>query len=84
LARRTLPAITVQNAQTKTEQSLQAVVTVGPETAALLSEKLGRTVLPGEQFDIGTVAYYHPNPLRRLWGSLKASRRHLFSKPLNQ
>lgn len=37
-------------------QTVEAVVTVGPEHAALLSERLGRLVEPGEQFDLGTVS----------------------------
>jgi hypothetical protein len=74
------PAIRVQSATIKTEYAVSAMVTVGPEHAAKLSKELGREVLPGEQFDIGVVSYYHPSTIRRLWGSWKASRRHLFSK----
>ena len=76
------PAIQLKShsAVAKTEYTVEAVVTVGPEHAAKLSKELGRVVLPGEQFDVGVVSYYHPNFFHRLWGSWKASRRHLFSK----
>jgi hypothetical protein len=53
-------------------QTVEAVVTVGPESAALLSKKLGRKVEPGEQFDIGTVS---------LNGDATPAK-HLFSEPL--
>ena len=76
------PVIHVKSAQINTVQTITGVVTVGPESAALLSKKLGRRVEPGEQFDVGVLAYYHPNPIIRLWRSLIHIRRHLFSKPL--
>ncbi len=50
---------------------LSAVVTVGEETAARLSKQLGRKVEPGEQFDLGTLAVYHKNPIKRFWENFK-------------
>jgi hypothetical protein len=77
---KTLPAIKVANAGTKVSE-ITGIVTVGPESAARLSKELGREVLPGEQFDLGTLAYYHKNPIKRLWRSWRAGRKHLFSNP---
>ena len=48
---------------------LGAVITVGPETAA----RLGVPV--GTQVDLGTLAYWHRNPIRRFIGRLRR-RRH--------
>jgi len=79
-----VPRVVVRSTSAKIESAeLSGVVTVGPESAKLLSKKLGREVKVGEQFDLGTVAYYHKNPWKRLWGTLKImSRKNLFSKPL--
>lgn len=50
--------------------SIGAVVTVGPETAARLGVPVGTEV------DLGTIAYYHKNPIRRLaWGIKQVFRR---------
>jgi hypothetical protein len=74
----TRPAIRVATANVKMAE-LSGIVTVGPESAAVLTEKLGRTVEPGEQFDLGTLAYYSNNPARRLWRSLRGIRRNPFN-----
>jgi hypothetical protein len=65
------------------QQSVSGVVTVGPESAKLLSKKLGRKVYPGEQFDVGVLSHYHPKFSHRLWWFLKNLRyKNHFSKPL--
>lgn len=66
---------------------LHAVVTVGPETAALLSEKLGRKVEVGEQIDLGMVAVHDEKPFRRLKDNIKIALRQSRSplrKPLKK
>lgn len=50
---------------------LSGVVTVGEETAKRLSAQLGRKVNVGEQFDLGTLAVYHKNWLKRTLATLK-------------
>jgi hypothetical protein len=57
---------------------VSGVVTVGEETAAILSKKLGRPVAAGEQFDLGVLSYYNRNPFKRIWNTLKI-RKNLFS-----
>ena len=52
---------------------LQGKVIVGPESAA----KLGVPV--GTEVDLGTLAYYHRNPVRRLWGNLNKIKRNPFN-----
>lgn len=74
-----LPVVNVTSAQVK-HAELSGLVTVGEETARLLSVKLGREVRPGEQFDLGVLSVYHSNPLKRFWASLKVGlRRHEFN-----
>lgn len=66
---------------------LSGVVTVGPEHAKILSEKLGREVLPGEKFDLGVIAAYHRNPIKRLYHDFRvalAQRKSLFANPLDE
>jgi len=66
-----MPNIKVINSTGNVDYAeLTAVVTVGEETAKLLSKKLGREVLPGEQFDVGTLAVYHKNPIKRFFANL--------------
>jgi hypothetical protein len=50
---------------------LQGIVTVGEETAKLLSKKLGRKVEAGEQFDLGTLAVFHKNRWKNFKENLK-------------
>jgi hypothetical protein len=57
---------------------LQGIVTVGAESAALLSKKLGRKVEVGEQFDLGTLAIHYKNPWKNFWANLKI-RKHIFN-----
>ena len=54
---------------------LSGVVTVGEESAKLLSEKLGRKVEPGETFDLGTLAYFHRDRKKRFLANLELSRK---------
>lgn len=63
-------AIRVTSANVKYSE-LCGSVTVGEETAKRLSKKLGRKVEAGEVFDLGTLAVYYRNPLKRLWENLK-------------
>lgn len=44
---------------------LSGVVTVGEESAKRLSEKLGREVKPGEQFDLGVLAVFNRDPQKQ-------------------
>ena len=81
-----IPKVVVRSASAKIKSAeTSGVVIVGPETARLLSNKLGRKVEPGEAFDLGVLAYYHSNPWKRLWGTLKViarQRKNPFAKPL--
>ena len=81
-----IPRIVVRSTSANIKSAeCSAVITVGPETAAKLSKKLGREVLPGEEFDLGTIAYYNQNPLKRLTGTIRVMVRAAkspFSKPL--
>lgn len=57
-------------------------VTVGVESAARLTKKLGRPVYPGEVFDLGTLAEYNSewNWFQRVYYSIKQTfKRHEFS-----
>jgi hypothetical protein len=71
------PVIKVTSASVKYAE-IGGIVTIGEETAKLLSEKLGREVLPGEKFNLGTLAIYHKNPVKRLVSSLKI-KKHIFN-----
>jgi hypothetical protein len=73
----TRPKVHVTSAAAKSVE-VSGKVTVGPESAALLSKKLGRKVEVGEQFDLGVLATYNKNPLRRIWSTLKI-KKHLFN-----
>lgn len=81
-----IPKVVIRSAEANVKSAeLHGSVIVGEESAALLTKKLGRKVEPGEVFDLGVVAYYNENPLRRLWGTLKVVSRHAkspFRKPL--
>lgn len=83
-----LPRIVIKSANANVKHAeVSGTVTVGPESAAILSKKLGRKVEPGEEFDLGVLATYDQNPFKNFWGNLKASIRHqrsLFNKPLDQ
>lgn len=54
---------------TMREVALEATLIAGPETAARLGVPVGTPV------DLGTLAYWHRNPIRRFWGRL-TRRRH--------
>lgn len=64
------PVIKTTSANMKYAE-LCGTVTVGEETAAILSKKLGRKVKAGETFDLGTLAVYHKNPVKRFLANLK-------------
>jgi hypothetical protein len=64
------PVIRVTSADIKYAE-VAGIVTVGEETAAMLSKKLGRRVEVGETFDLGTLAVYHKNPIKRFLATLK-------------
>lgn len=79
-----VPAVVVHSAKAK-HAELSGVVIVGEESARLLSEKLRREVKPGERFDLGVLAVYDSNPIKRFLGTFRASLRALgspFAKPL--
>lgn len=71
------PVVKVASAEIKSAELL-GVVTVGEESAARLSKQLGRPVHAGEQFDLGTLAYYNKNPIKRIWNTLKI-KKHIFN-----
>lgn len=50
---------------------LTGMVTVGEESAKVLSKKLNREVKAGEVFDLGTLAIYHKSRRKRIWETLK-------------
>lgn len=72
-----LPTIRVASANVKYAE-VCGTVTVGEESAAALSARLGREVKAGEVFELGTLAVYHKNPLKRLWANLKI-KKHVFN-----
>jgi hypothetical protein len=81
-----IPVIKVGTAKVKRAE-LHAVVTVGPETAKLLSDKLGRKVEVGEQIDLGMVAMYDSSPWTRFKENVKiaiAQTKSPFRKPLKK
>jgi hypothetical protein len=72
-----LPVMRVTSAEVK-HAELSGVVTVGEESAKVLSKKLGREVKAGEQFDLGILSVYDRNPFKRLWATLKI-KKHIFN-----
>lgn len=79
-----IPAVKVTSAEVKRAE-LHGVVTVGPESAAKLTELLGREVKVGEQFDLGALAVYDKSFWRRLKANVKIAIAHTkspFRKPL--
>ena len=65
-----IPKVTIRSTSAKVKHAeLHGVVTVGPESAELLSKKLGRKVEVGEQFDLGAIAVYDQS----FWKRLKAN-----------
>lgn len=59
------PVIKVASANVKSAE-LHGSVVVGEETAKMLTKKLGREVLPGEEFDLGLLSYYNKNFFKRM------------------
>lgn len=69
------PKVTVSADAPIKYAEFSGVVTVGnPDTAAMLSKRLGRKVELGEQIDLGKLAVYHPNLLKSWWENFKISR----------
>lgn len=81
-----VPKVTIRSTTAEVKRAeLHGVVTVGPESAALLSKKLGREVKVGEQFDLGAIAIYDQSFWKRLKENVVIAVRHTkspFSKPL--
>lgn len=78
---RTVPIIRSTNANLK-YASVSGKVTVGAESAARLTKKLGRKVEVGEEFDLGVLAEYNRdwNWRQRVYNGIKlAIKRHEFS-----
>lgn len=65
-----IPAVKVASAKIQFAE-LSGSVTVGEESAKLLSKKLGREVKPGETFDLGVLAVYHQNSIKRFLSNFK-------------
>lgn len=77
----TIPVIKVATADVK-YASVSGKVTVGAESAARLTKKLGREVKAGDVFDLGVLAEYNRdwNWFQRLYHGIKmATKRHEFS-----
>lgn len=72
------PVLKVASANVKMAE-MSGVVTVGEESAKRLSKALGREVLPGEQFDLGTLSYYHKNPAKRIFNTMFKIKRNPFN-----
>lgn len=83
-----VPKVTVRSTTAQVRRAeLHGVVTVGPESAKLLSEKLGREVKVGEQFDLGALAVYDESFWKRLKENVSIALRHSkspFRKPLKK
>lgn len=78
---RTIPVVRVASAQVK-HASVEGKVTVGAESAARLTKKLGRPVMVGEVFDLGVLAEYSSdwNWFQRVYHGIKlAFHKHEFS-----
>lgn len=83
-----VPKVTVKSTTAQVRRAeLHGVVTVGPETAELLSKKLGREVKVGEQFDLGALAVYDESFWKRLKENILIAVRQSrspFRKPLKK
>jgi hypothetical protein len=81
-----IPRVVVKSTSAEVKRAeLHAVVTVGPETAELLTKKLGRKVEVGEQVDLGAVAVYDESFWTRLKENVRIAMRQSkspFRKPL--
>jgi hypothetical protein len=73
---------TLQADTPKKRVEVHAKVTVGAEHAAILSERLGRHVEVGEEFDLGLVAGFDPDPILNEELQSEAHRPHIFNDPL--
>lgn len=81
------PKIVIRSTSAKVKKAqLGGIVTVGPESAKLLSEKLGREVKVGEQFDLGVIAELDSNPFKNFLAQVRVAmnnrKNNLFAKPL--
>lgn len=81
-----IPKVTIRSTTAKVKHAeLSGVVTVGPESAAKLTQLLGRKVEVGEQFDLGTLAVYDESFWKRLKANVQVAIAHSkspFRKPL--
>jgi len=81
-----IPRVVIRSTTAQVKRAeLHGVVTVGPESAKLLSEKLGREVQVGETFDLGAIAVYDESFWKRLKENIKIAVRQSkspFRKPL--
>lgn len=67
-----LPKVLVRITEANVKYAeLSGKVIVGEQSAARLTKQLSREVLPGEVFDLGTLAVFHKNPLKRFIANLK-------------
>jgi hypothetical protein len=72
-----IPRVVIRSTTAEVKHAeLHGVVTVGPESAKLLSEKLGREVKVGETFDLGALAVYDKSFWRRLKANVKIAIAH--------
>jgi hypothetical protein len=69
---KTIPKIFAQSANVKSAELMGKVI-VGPESAARLGIPVGTEV------DLGTLAYYHKNPVKRFWGMITKIRKNPFN-----
>lgn len=72
------PTIKVATANVKMAE-MSGIVTVGEASAQKLTTLLGREVLPGETFDLGTLSYYHRNPIKRIFNTAFKIKRNPFN-----
>lgn len=82
-----IPRVVIRSTTAEIKHAeLHGVVTVGPESAKLLSKKLGREVKVGETFDLGALAVYDQSFWKRLKANVKIAIAHTkspFRQPFN-
>ncbi len=61
---------------------VHATVVVGEEHAAILTKRLGYTVKAGDEFPLGLVAGYDPDPVLNEELQAQANERHIFNDPI--
>lgn len=68
------PRIVSANANIR-HAEVSGVVIIGDETAAKLTKKYKKEFKAGDQVDLGTLAYFDENPIKRWWVNFKISHR---------